>query len=68
MAAQNSDKYKVADEKQIRKLFHVFDLVQSMVYKSLVTKSYPKFVTSDIGMEVRRVLEMREESASGDYE
>lgn len=44
--------------KLFRRLFIVFDDVLDMVYKSLVYTSYPKFVQSEIGMDLRQRLTM----------
>lgn len=49
-------------QKLTKKLFEVFDYTLSMVYKSLTEISYPKFVQSDIGLDLRQRLSMNIES------
>jgi hypothetical protein len=49
---------KIHENKLLRKLFVVFDDVLDLVYKSLVHKSYPKFVQSNIGVDLRNRLNM----------
>ena len=48
--------------KLFRMLFVVFDDVLEMVYKSLTETSYPKFVQSDIGLDLRARLSMGAEA------
>ena len=59
MASQNEEKKLKQFIAQREKIFHVFDKVQTMLYTSLVTKSYPAFISSDIGLELRRQLDLK---------
>ena len=64
MHDQNEQRQKKAHDQLINKLYHFFDKIQSLIYSQLVTQSYPKFLTSDIGIELLKLLEMRAEERS----
>ena len=64
MHDSNEERQKNAHEQLLNKLYHFFDKIQSLIHNQLVTQSYPKFLTSDIGLELLKLLEMRAEERS----
>ena len=61
-AKQTYNQEELLHQKLTRKLFEVFDDTLSMVYKSLTEISYPKFVKSDIGEDLKQRLTMEAET------
>ena len=57
LSLEESAELAVKQQQMLRKMFTLFDDVEELVYTSLRSNSYPQFVQSTIGAELRKLLE-----------
>ena len=61
-AKEQYDMQFSVQRKLLKTLYVVFDEVEAMLKQSLICESYPKFVSAEIGQDLRKVLELSAKS------